>query len=218
VIVLLDNFMATSLRTVERAHLRFDRVVVDRGELLAEHELNEMSEEYRRYALTDSGISPRALPGHSAAVFVACSDEHDEFGNFADEDPDNRVRMVKKRQRKLTHAQQEMGAPFYYGPPDAEIVFVGWGSTYGAIRETVDRMNEHGPTAALLHYCDIWPLSEKGIKSLVDLTGHLVAVENNSGADFARFLRTFSGVHIQDRILRFDGRPLTPDYIMDRLP
>jgi 2-oxoglutarate ferredoxin oxidoreductase subunit alpha len=101
VIILIDNFLANSVRTIERRDFHFEAVEVDRGELLTDEELDKLTEDYKRYAITETGISPRALPGHPKAVFVACSDEHTEDGHFEDEDPENRIRMVQKRLRKL---------------------------------------------------------------------------------------------------------------------
>ncbi|MBM4467840.1 MAG: hypothetical protein FJ014_20210 [Chloroflexi bacterium] len=85
---------------------------------------------------------------------MACSDEHTEDGHFEDEDPQNRVKMVQKRLRKLEVAKggggphhgapPSMRAPVLYGPEQADITLVGWGSSYGPVREAVDRLNQEG--------------------------------------------------------------------------
>ncbi len=216
-IILVDNFMANSLRTIERSEFHFDDVVIDRGELLTGEDLDELEGDYRRYAFTESGISPRALPGHPNAVFQACSDEHDEYGNFADEDQENRVKMVRKRLRKLDAARQEMLAPDLYGPEEADVTLVGWGSSYGPLRHTVDRLDGGGSKANLLHFNDLWPLPVDKVKPLLESAKRLITVESNATGQFARLLRAYTGVEPDQQIARFDGRPFSPEYILDRL-
>lgn len=217
VIILVDNFLANSPRTIERKDFHFEAVEIDRGELLTDEEFDELTDDYKRYAITETGISPRALPGHPNAVFVACSDEHDEYGNFADEDPENRVQMVQKRLRKLEVAVGEMRAPTLYGPEQADITLVGWGSSYGPVREAVDRLNQQGEKVNLLHFTDVWPFPEEKVLPLLELAQRLVAVEGNATGQFARLLRAYTGVQVDDQILRYDGRPFSPQYVLDRL-
>jgi 2-oxoglutarate ferredoxin oxidoreductase subunit alpha len=141
VIVLYDNFLANSVRSIERSNFQFENVSIDRGQLLSSKELEELSEEYKRYRITETGISARALPGHPKAVFMASSDEHTGDGHFEDEDPENRIKMVQKRLRKLDVAREEMRGPALYGPEEADTTLLGWGSSYGPAREVVDRLN-----------------------------------------------------------------------------
>jgi len=217
VIILSDTFLANSLRTVERRDFNFETVELDRGELLTEEAVDQLSEGYKRYAITDTGISPRAFPDHPNTVFVACSDEHTPDGHFEDEDPDNRIQMVEKRLRKMDAALEEMRAPTLYGPQQAEFTFVGWGSTYGPVREVVDQLNEGGNKANFLHFTDIWPLPEDKVSHLLEKTSHIICVESNSTGQFAKFLRTYTEKKIDHQILRYDGQPLSPEYILTKL-
>lgn len=217
VIILSDNFLANSLRSLEKETFDLAGVEIDRGDTLTEEQLDQMPNGYQRYAVTESGISPRALPGHPNAVYIASSDEHDESGHFEDEDPENRVRMVRKRLRKLETALLEMNRPTRYGPADAEITLVCWGSTYGPLREAVDRLNGNGTRANLLHFVDIWPFPEKKVAPLVESARYLVSVENNATGQFAQLLQARTGRQVDGMILRFDGRAFSPDYILARL-
>jgi 2-oxoglutarate ferredoxin oxidoreductase subunit alpha len=217
VIILVDNFLANSVRSIERADFDFEGVEIDRGEFLTWEELDKLSDGYKRYAITETGISPRARPGHPNAVFVACSDEHTEDGHFADEDPQNRARMVQKRLRKLEVAVEEMRVPTLYGPEQADITLIGWGSSYGPVREAVDRFNAGKEKVNFLHFVDVWPLPEDKIRPLLESAKRLVAVENNATGQLARLLRAYTGVQVDDLILRFDGRPFSPEYVLDRL-
>jgi 2-oxoglutarate ferredoxin oxidoreductase subunit alpha len=217
VIILIDTFLANSVHSIPRSNFHFEAVEIDRGELLTDEELEQLADDYQRYAITATGISPRALPGHRKAVFVACSDEHTEDGHFEDEDPENRVKMVQKRLRKLEVAVGEMRAPALFGPKQADIILIGWGSSYGPVREAVDRLNEGGEKVNFLHFTDIWPFPVDKVLPLLESVKRLVAVEGNATGQFARLLRAYTSIQVDDKILKFDGRPFSSEYVLDRL-
>ncbi|MBE3576946.1 MAG: 2-oxoacid:acceptor oxidoreductase subunit alpha [Limnochordales bacterium] len=221
VIILTDAFLANSVKTLERSKLSVSKVEIDRGELVSEEELDRMTDRYARYKLTASGISPRALPGHPKAVYLANSDEHTEFGNFEDEDAENRVRMHEKRMRKLDTARTEMREPLVYGSAEPAMTLVCWGSSYGPVREAVEQLNARGVAANLVHFCDLWPLSPERVKAVLagfaQSGSRLVLVEGNITGQFGRLLRAETGISLEDRVLRYDGRPLTATYIVEKL-
>jgi 2-oxoglutarate ferredoxin oxidoreductase subunit alpha len=218
VVVLCDELLANASRTIERSQLGFEGVAIDRGNLLTSEELDALEGRFKRYAFTETGISPRAIPGHPKGVFQACSDEHDEYGTFEDEDAENRTKMVEKRYQKWYTALGDMRLPHRYGPAEADITLVCWGSTYGAAYEAVNRLNaEDGARANMIHFTDLWPMSEEVVRPILAGAKRLVDVESNITGQFARHLRTQTGVHVQERILRYDGRPITSQYILDRL-
>jgi 2-oxoglutarate ferredoxin oxidoreductase subunit alpha len=216
-IVLLDNYLSNSIRSIERAELHMDEVTIERGALLSTEELDALSGDYRRYALTESGISPRALPGHPNAVFMACSDEHDEYGHFADEDAGNRIKMVEKRMHKLDWARARMRRPARYGAVEPELTMLGWGSSYGPMREAVDRLNESGRRAAMICFVDLFPFPSEAVQAALGWAGRLVSVENNATGQFATLLRASTGIEVDQAIHRYDGRPFSPQYILDRI-
>ncbi len=138
VLIMSDTYLANSLRTIEWDDLKTDEIKIDRGKLLNSEDIEKIEGRYLRYKLTADGISPRAIPGHKKAVFMASSDEHTEDGHFEDEDPENRIKMVEKRAQKMIEAQTDIQLPKYFGSDEPELVFVGWGSSFGPIRETVE--------------------------------------------------------------------------------
>ncbi|MFQ6016375.1 MAG: 2-oxoacid:acceptor oxidoreductase subunit alpha [Anaerolineae bacterium] len=218
VIILTDNFLANSLRSVDKEAFDFGAVEIDRGQFLTEEQLDQLDDGYKRHLITDSGISPRALPGHPKAVFTVTSDEHDEVGHMADEDPVNRIRQAQKRWRKMETARQEdMRGPEVYGPAEADMTFVSWGSTYGPVREAVDRLNAQGAKTNFLHFVDIWPFPEEKAGPLIESAKVLVAVENNMTGQLAQFIRTHTGRAVDHEVLRYDGRPFSPEYILAHL-
>ena len=209
VIVLADELLAASLRTIEVDALDFGKVVIDRGKLLRPEELEALPEPYKRHQFSEDGISPRAVPGHAKAVYATASDEHDEFGHIT-EDRDNRTRMMQKRMQKLETARQEIEPPQRYGPQEAPIVLVGWGSTYGVLREVVDRL---AGKARLVHFRDLWPFPTSAAADALQ-GGKVVVVENNYTGQFKRLLQGETCIQVAQVISCYDGRPFSPENIM----
>jgi 2-oxoglutarate ferredoxin oxidoreductase subunit alpha len=221
--VLSDHYLAVAVRTLELDAFDFDAVEIDRGELLSEAELDALDGEYLRYRITESGVSPRAVPGHPRAVYVAAGNEHDESGAITEE-PEMRKAQVEKRQRKLVGMAEEMSGPQRYGPEDAEVTFVCWGSTYGPLREAVDRLNNglgdltdgngQRGKANMLHFVDLWPFPVEAAMAAFEQARKLVAVEVNATAQLATLIRSQTGRQMDGTILKYDGRPFTPEYII----
>jgi len=209
VLVLADELLASSVRTIDVDAIDFDGVVLDRGRLLSQEELDALAEPYKRHLFTEDGISPRAVPGHPNAVYATASDEHDEFGHITEE-IHNRRHMVQKRMKKLESARQDIHAPARYGPAEAPLVLAGWGSTYGVLREVVDRLDGQ---ARLVHFCDLWPFPAQEAATALR-GGKLVTVENNYTGQFKRLLQGETCIRVDNSILRYDGRPFSPEGIL----
>lgn len=213
VFVMSDQYLADSLFTCDR----FDtsRITIERH-LLSDQELRTKHGDYRRYKFTPNGISPRALPGQEGVLVCADSDEHDEFGRI-DESQENRIKMVDKRMKKLELLREEMNPPILYGPRDAKLTLIGWGSTYGPLAEAVDMLNEDGHPANLLHFNYIYPMPAENVKETLARSKKRICVENNYTGQFARLLHAETGIEVSDRILRYDGLPFTPMSIIAAL-
>jgi len=209
VIVLSDELLASSLRTIELDAIDFDKVVIDRGKLLSGEELDALTEPYKRHQFSDDGISPRAVPGYPNAVYASASDEHDEFGHIA-EDMNNRVKMMQKRMKKLETARQDIEAPTRYGPGEAPIALVGWGSTYGVLRETVDRLEGK---VRLVHFQDLWPFPVEAAAAALK-GAKVVVVENNFTGQFKRLLQSETCIDVARVISRYDGRPFAVEDVL----
>ncbi len=213
VIILTDQYLASSYATAERFDL--SRVQIKRGQLVSETDPVKL-QGYRRYEITSSGISPRALPLQSTALVVADSDEHNEEGHLI-EDAETRTAMVLKRQRKLEGLKKKMSEPRTYGPSQAEITLLGWGSTLGALREAVDMATQDGLSLNLVHFSEIWPFPAEAASLSLRGAKKTFAVENNATGQFAHLLRAETGHQVTGSILKFDGRPFTPAYILRQL-
>jgi 2-oxoglutarate ferredoxin oxidoreductase subunit alpha len=213
VIIMQDLTQSNSIRAIDLDRFDFASIRIDRGALLTPEELDRLPDGYRRHLVTPDGISPRAVPGHPKAVYVTTGDEHTDQG-YITEEADIRRAQMDKRMRKLETARAEMRLPVRYGPEDAELTFVGWGSTYGAIREAVDILNAAGTRANQLHFMEVWPLDWERVRALLDTAKSLVLVEQNYSGQLGNVLRTYTGKTMDKKILKYDGRPISPDEIV----
>lgn len=113
-----------------------------------------------------------------------------------------------------TVLESEFSGPLLYGPENAELTFVGWGSTYGAIREAVDRLNESGTETNFYHFNEIWPLKPGEVEDILESSNRVLFVENNYSGQLASLIKRETGAETPDRILKYDGRPFTPERIL----
>ena len=213
VIILTDHHLASSYSTVERFDLK--RVKIDRGELLSDEEVSGLIN-YRRHQVTDSGVSPRALPLQGKALVITDSDEHDEDGHMI-EDAETRNQQNLKRLRKLNGLRTEIGNPRIHQAPNAEFTLIGWGSTYGAIREAADILKKDGVAVNMLHLSEIWPFPADAVSSALSNGAKSIVIENNATAQMSLLIRRETGHKVNGNILKFDGRPFSPRYIVNQL-
>jgi 2-oxoglutarate/2-oxoacid ferredoxin oxidoreductase subunit alpha len=171
---------------------------------------------YQRYALTEDGISPRLFPGRGPHLVVADSDEHTEDGHLT-EDLGVRKQMVEKRFRKHQGMLADVLAPVYQGEDQPEYLLVTWGSSKGAVLEAAKDLRNEGKRVATLCFSQVWPLVPDQFLSRLQAAGEVIGVEGNAAGQMARLLRRETGFHIQRLVLRYDGLPITPEYILREL-
>jgi 2-oxoglutarate ferredoxin oxidoreductase subunit alpha len=210
VVILTDQYLASSYQTVGKFDL--GKVEIDRGQILSEEEANKMTD-YKRHQFTDSGISPRAIPLQGKALVVTDSDEHDEAGHMI-EDAEIRKRMMLKRLKKLDGLRHQLAKPRSRKKPDAKMTLIGWGSTYGPINEAVSLLESRGIAANLLQLNELWPFPVEAVTSALGDTKKSIVIENNATGQLAHLIRAETGVKVDSTILKFDGRPFSPEYIV----
>jgi 2-oxoglutarate ferredoxin oxidoreductase subunit alpha len=210
VILLTDKYVLESEVSVEP----FDekRVGVERGLLIAER--YEGSGEYRRYELTETGVSPRALPSVKGTIAHANSDEHDESG-FTSEDPAITTMMVDKRLRKLQTIKKEIEernikTTKLYGPRDADVTIVSWGSTKGPIREAIRLLDAEGKIVNFLQVLYLHPFPRATVEEVLSRAKKAVIVENNSTSQLSSLIQEHTLRKVSHKILKYDGRPFNP--------
>jgi 2-oxoglutarate ferredoxin oxidoreductase subunit alpha len=173
---------------------------------------------YLRYRNTPSGISPRAVPGVPGHIHIAATDEHDEDGTLISDEftnPTKRRMMVEKRARKMQTVLSKLSPPKLFGPENAAVTLVGWGSTQGVIREAVEKLAaEEGIVANNLQIKWIVPFHADEISRILSHSKHVIIVENNYSGQFARYLRSETGFTTHGHIRKYDGEPFMPHHIV----
>ena len=207
VIIMTDQFLAESLRSVRPL------LIEELTPIKVGADPDEVETPYQRYRFTESGVSPRLIPGKSEHLVVGDSHEHYESGHICEE-AEVRTKMVDKRMKKLEVLKKEFIPPDYYGDDNPEILLMCWGSTVGAAREAVEEVQADGTKAAVLHFSQVWPLVPEKFMDKLEAATEVIAVEQNAKSQFAGLIKKETGFEIKRSINKYDGRPITPEYIL----
>lgn len=168
---------------------------------------------YKRYALTDSGISPRAIPSWIQDVMYVDSHEHDEWGHIT-EDAEIRRQMVQKRlHKKMRGLQGDLEPPTSFNTDDARIILLGFGSTLGILQEAAQTLA--GDQVGFVHLSQVWPFPSAEIVKLLSGARVIINIENNARGQLAQLLRRETGIDVSQSILKYDGRPFDIDSVVD---
>lgn len=215
-IILTDKYLVESHKSVDP----FDtnEVDIDRGEL---HVVGGWTgtEEYKRYKFTDSGVSPRILPGTKGAMVMANSNEHTEYG-YTTSEPDETAAMVDKRFRKLDALRIEiesLNPVKTYGDRDAEVTLVGWGSTKGPALEALKMLRRDGVKARFVQVVYMEPFPTEALGEALKGGGKHILVEANRTAQLGRLIKLNNGFSFEHVLLKYDGRPFNPGDIRARV-
>ena len=169
--------------------------------------------DYRRYLLTESGVSPRGVPGFGNGLVATDSDEHDEEGHIT-EDLQVRVSMVDKRKKKLEEIEKESFAPRFVGDDDYETLLVGWGSTFHVIKEAMSILDDK--KTAFLHFNQVYPI-HPDTSNYLEKAKKRIVIEGNSDAQFASLIKLHTGHEIHESILKYDGAQFSVEGLASRL-
>jgi 2-oxoglutarate ferredoxin oxidoreductase subunit alpha len=209
VFILTDQFLADSYRAITPFDLR------DLPPIQSHRHLTEKSP-YARYRITKDGVSPRLLPGITKHLVVADSDEHTEDGHIT-EDLSVRIRMVDKRLRKGDGIRSDVIPPNTHIPGEPNLLFLCWGSTKGAVQEAAAYLTTQGKNVGVLHFPQVWPLVPEQFMDYLEAAQEVVGVEGNATGQFSKLIRRETGFEIQSKVLRYDGLPITMEYILKEL-
>jgi 2-oxoglutarate ferredoxin oxidoreductase subunit alpha len=214
VVILQDQHLADSYRSVDPADFSIDEIKIERGPMATDEQI-KASMDFKTHLVTESGVSPRAFPGTKGIIVATAGDEHDEYGHII-EDAETRNEQMEKRMRKLEALMKEIQEPLMYGPETAEISLIGWGSTYGAIREAVDILNNEGITTNMIHAVEVFPV-HKAVGDFVAKAKRSFVVENNYTGQYANIIRAYTGKLPSGGINKYDGRPFAPEDIVKEI-
>jgi len=210
VFILSDKNLSEGGKTVTS----FDqsKIAIEHGEVLSEEQVKQ-AKKYLRYQVTESGVSPRTLPGTENGLFTANSDEHNEYG-YSEEDGENRIAQVDKRARKLETVAKEIPKPVFYGPNNADLTIVSWGSTKSTILQAMESLKDK--SVNFLHYSYMWPLGTAQFEPLKKAK-KIMVIENNSTGLFEGIIRENVGRVSEFNFRKYDGRPFWPHEIVKKI-
>ena len=211
VLHMMDKFMSSSVVTCKRFDP--DKVTIDRGKLLDKIEGND----YRRFASTDDGISPRSKLGLENGIFWNTGDESDEYGHIS-EDPFERVKMMDKRMSRFGLIIKKI-------PKEDQIVTFGvhdftiisWGSTKGPILDALDMLKNENINVGFVQFKLLHPFPTEYAKSLLKDTKTIIDIEANYTGQLGQIFKQNLGRDVDYFILKFTGRGMTSTEIYDSL-
>lgn len=166
----------------------------------------------KRYEITDSGISPRWIPQKGIKPYLHTSDEHIEDGYSTDISKEVKT-MSDKRARKLESLKAALPEPVFYGPPSAQTIFVGHGSSKNALLDAI----QHRDDIAYLHYDYIFPLKTEKLIGLAQDGKRLILIENNQSGQFGKLVTEECSYQFKEKLLKFDARSFCLEDILDYL-
>lgn len=203
VFFLTDLTLAEVRKTVPERFFTEFKATVQREGILSEEDLR--NDGFKRYRITDSGISPRILPGTPGGIFKVSGTEHDEFG-FVTTEPPRRKVMMEKRMRKLeTFLREDAKGPQVFGDPAGVPVLVGWGSTKPVLLDTRARLAAEGTKIAVVHLTHLWPFPTHLIKPVLERASALIVCEQNFTGQLADLIQERCLLPTR-RVLKYNGR------------
>ncbi len=210
VLIMSDQHLAESSRDVAG----LDQKKISPERFIISSQESDKIKDYKRYAFTESGISPRAVPSWITDPVYADSDEHTEEGHIT-EDASLRVKMVEKRlYKKMLALEDELVEPTAWNVQGAEVVLLGFGSTLGVLKEASAALSGK---AGFVHLSQVWPFPKTQLSRVFKSAKKIISVENNAGGQLAKLLRRETGITVTSSILKFDGRPFDLDCLIGRI-
>lgn len=215
VIHLLDKAIASSVMTCKN----FDpnKITIDRGYLIKKIENKAQDQEklkhFKRFELKENAaISPRPPLGTENGIFWNTGDEHDEEGHIS-EDPTVRIKMMDKRMSKLDlilqEIQDEDKALSYNG--NSEIVITSWGSTKGAILDTLDELNKEGIKIKFVQVKLLNPFPQQLLEKMLNSAKTIINIEMNYSSQLAKLIKQNLHRDVDYEIVKYNGRPISCD-------
>jgi len=221
VIVVSDMYLSEGHKSVERDWV--DKIVreyqIRRGKInLSQKENPQKLEIFLRYKITEDGISEKILPGTAGYFYQENSYEHLEDGHTTEEVKPRKDQVEKRLRKWQTYLKNDFQLPKFYGNEKAEIVFISWGSTKGIVLEAQKILKEKGIETGFYHFNHIYPLDKEKFSQLLKKDNkRYLLVENNALGQFGKILAMEAGLDFKEKILRYDGRPITVEEIIEKI-
>jgi 2-oxoglutarate ferredoxin oxidoreductase subunit alpha len=211
VILLTEQDYGQNYRTIEKFNL--EKMSIDRGKLLTKKELLGIKD-YRRFAFTADGVSPRAIPSMKNGIHMVEGNEHNEWGH-RDETSRNRTKMMEKRMRKLQTARKDLISPRVWGQKAADTGIIGCGSTFGPIKEAMEQLKDSGIKTKYLQIRTLWPFLGKDVRDFISTCKRVFVVDNNYQGQLAQLIYSQARPKIElKNILNYSAQTFRPENIV----
>lgn len=205
VVVMVDKHLCESHADIKP--LEYKMYSVNRGKYS-----EKKVADYNRYALSEDGISPRIPAGRGVHV-IANSDEHSPLG-YSNEESQNRIEQMQKRMKKLeTCALKSMPEPTVYGPTNAKLTIVSWGSNKGAILEALKEFKN----VNFLHINWVSPFPTIAVKKVLGKAKKILNIESNFTGQMQSIIAEKTGINIESNLFKYDGRPIYPEEVYQKI-
>jgi len=214
VIHLLDKAISSSIITCKK----FDpnKTKINRGSLIEKIDnsldLQLPLSHFKRFELKDNPISFRTPIGTKNGIFWNTGDEHNEKGHIT-EDPDMRIKMMNKRMSKLELVLDEITDDekirTYY--ESSEIIITSWGSTKGAILDSIDLLKNDGINIQFIQIKLLNPFPKVLLENLLSNAKIIINVEMNYSSQLARLIKQNTNKEVDYEIVKYNGRPIASD-------
>ncbi|QOR68633.1 2-oxoacid:acceptor oxidoreductase subunit alpha [Cytobacillus suaedae] len=213
VILLTDLQLSLGKQTVEP--LDYNKIEIRRGKLDLTKELPEREDKgyFKRFEVTEDGVSPRIIPGTKNGIYHVTGVEHDETGKPS-ESAGNRKAQMDKRMRKLNNIKFDTPVHINAKHDEADVLVIGFNSTRGTIEEAMTRIENDGIKVNHAHIRLLHPFPTDELLPLVKSAKKVVVVENNATGQLANIIKM--NVGNAEKIinqLKYDGNPFLPHEI-----
>ena len=210
VIILGDKYLLESHKSTQPFDA--ESIEIKRGELIDEW---TGEREYRRYRITESGVSPKIILGTRGATMRANGNEHDEYG-FTTVDPVGVVAMADKRFRKRTRLVDDvngLGPVKVFGDGDPDVTLVGWGSTKGPALEALRLLGREGINARFIQIVYMEPFPAEAFERAMEGGGRSMLLETNITNQLGRLIKKLTVLRFDEAYAKYNGRPFNPGEI-----
>lgn len=175
----------------------------------------EIGEDYRRYAVGDSGISPMAIPGQAGGQYTADGLEHDEEGTPSSL-PEDHIAQLEKRDRKISGF--DYGQHWAELRGESETAVITWGSSTGPVKEALSRLRRRGEDVRLIAIRLLAPEQPREMSQALKGVKRLLVVEQSHSRQFHRYLRSAYDLPAETRVYNRPGPlPFRPNEIIECL-
>ena len=188
----------------------FSKVEIKRGKLQEDAGEKEPGEMFKRYELTEDGVSPRVLPGQKGGIHHVTGVEHDEVGRPS-ENALNRRLMMEKRLKKIAGLQIRDAVRADAPHEKPNLLIIGMGSTGGTIDSARQKLEAEGITTNHVTIRQMYPFPSDLLRPYLESADKVVVIENNATAQLASQIKMNTG--FADKItnlLKYDGNPFLP--------